>query len=264
MRIVISENVSDACVALTESMIGVLKSIQGRDVYLAISGGSTPTRLFDLWAYRYEHEINWKRIQLFWVDERCVIPSDKESNYRMTVTHLINKLPFMEKHIHRIHGEANPKEEVLRYEEIVRKLLPWENGIPVFDLILLGIGNDGHTASIFPGDELPTPERDDICNPVFRVCLNSEDYQPNLPIYKVTQKPNSSQQRITMTLPLINMAKNVYLLAAGTEKSKIVSALFHKTPDAVNYPVYYVHPLDGPLICFLDRDAVSDACNSPK
>ncbi|MEG2947393.1 MAG: 6-phosphogluconolactonase [Bacteroidales bacterium] len=264
MRIVISENITDSCQALTESMVALFKSIHGRDVYLAISGGSTPARLFDLWAYRYEHEIDWKRIQLFWVDERCVPPADKDSNYRMTVTHLISKLPFMEKHIHRIHGEANPEEEVMRYEEVTRKLLPWENGIPVFDLILLGIGTDGHTASIFPGDELPDPNKEDICNSITKSCLNSDDYRSDLPIYKVTRKPDSGQLRITMTLPLINMAKNVYFLATGAEKSKIISALFHQTPDVINYPAHYVNPIDGPLICFLDRAAVSDACISPK
>lgn len=264
MRIVISENIVDTCVALTEAMAGVLKSIHDRDVYLAISGGTTPEKLFDIWAHRFEHEINWKRIQLFWVDERCVPPADKESNYRMAVSHLISRLPFLEKHIHRIRGEASPEEEAVRYEEVVRKLLPWEDGIPVFDLILLGIGTDGHTASIFPGDELPDPLQEDICDTAAQVCFNSGDYSPDRPIYKVTRKPDSGQKRITMTLPLINHARNIYFLATGYDKSQVISDLFHQTPRAISYPAHYVRPLDGKLICFLDREAVSDACISPK
>lgn len=264
MRVVISDSVGDACQALTESMIGVLKSIHDRDVYIAISGGSTPSKLFDLWAYRYEHEINWKRIQLFWVDERCVPPADIESNYRMTAVHLLNKLPFTEKHIHRIHGEADPEEEAERYESIVRKLLPWEDGIPVFDLILLGIGTDGHTASIFPGDELPDPDKEDICIASSKLCLNTTDYRPDIPIYKVTRKPENGQLRITMTIPLINRAKNVFFLAVGSDKQHVISDLFHQTPEALGYPANYIHPLDGHLICFLDRDAMAEACISPK
>ncbi|MEG1586264.1 MAG: 6-phosphogluconolactonase [Bacteroidales bacterium] len=264
MRIVIADTVTDTCLALTEAMVGVIKSIHDRDIYLAISGGTTPAKLFDLWAHRFEHEINWKRIQLFWVDERCVAPSDKESNYRMTVSHLLTRLPFTEKHIHRIHGEASPEDEILRYEEIVRKLLPWDNGIPVFDLILLGIGTDGHTASLFPGDELPDVSEEVICDATTKVCFNPEDFIQDKPIYKVTRKPLSPQKRITMTLPLINRAHNVFFLATGSDKSRVISDLFHQTADAENYPAYYVRPLDGKLICFLDRDAISEACISPK
>lgn len=246
MRVVISDTVEDACFALTESMIGILKSIHNRDVYIAISGGSTPAKLFDLWAYRYEHEINWKRIHLFWVDERCVPPADKESNYRMTAIHMLNRLPFAENHIHRIHGEADPEQEAERYENIVKKLLPWEDGMPVFDLILLGIGTDGHTASIFPGEEFPDSEEEDTA------------------LYKVACKPETGQLRITMTLPLINRAKHIFFLATGLDKRHVIADLFHHTPEADRYPANYIHSLDGHLISFFDRDAMAEACISPK
>lgn len=264
MRVVISDNAADTCQALTEAMIHVLKAIRDRDIYLAVSGGSTPAQLFDWWVRRFEHEIDWKRIQLFWVDERCVPPAEKESNYRMTATHLLSKLPFKDKHIHRIHGEANPPEEALRYEEIVRKLLPWENGIPVFDLILLGIGSDGHTASLFPGEESLSELQNKVCDLTSSSnTVHLEEASPQ-PIYIVTRKPENGQKRISMTMTLINRARNIFFMATGSEKSKIISDLYHQTPSSYLYPASYVHPVEGKLICFLDREAVSDACYSPK
>lgn len=239
MRIVISDHVADTCLALTEAMFRILNANPERDIYLAVSGGSTPASLFDLWASRFEHETDWKRIQIFWVDERCVPPSDKESNFRMTFQHLLKKVPFREKHIHRIHGEAMPEEEAARYEHLVKKRLPVENGVPVFDLILLGIGSDGHTASLFP-DAMAEALSDRA-------------------LYKVAEKPESKQKRITMTLPLINAAQNVFFLATGIEKAPVISDLYHQTPAFYKYPVSLINPDHGQLTCFLDRAAFSIA-----
>lgn len=262
MKIVISETAKEACISLTENMIGILKSISGRDVYIALSGGKTPELLYDLWARQYEHEIDWKRIQVFWVDERCVPPADRESNYHMAVLHFLSKLPLKEKNIHRIHGESEPEREAERYSEIVRRILPWEGEIPVFDIILLGAGSDGHTASLFP--ELTETHSISYKNAAEEEEEGERDGFGHISLYKVAENPYSGQKRITMTFPLINQASHIFLLVTGSEKQEMVCNLIHGKEAARFYPVARVKPVRGDLTCFLDRDSVTDVCLSAK
>ncbi len=257
MKIIINDTPKDTYVALTEAMSEVFKKIHDRDVFLAVSGGNTPARLFDLWVYKYEHQIDWHRVQIFWVDERCVPPGDNESNYRMTVTHLLSKLPFMQKHIHRIHGEASPQEEALRYGEIIRKLLPWEEGLPVFDLILLGVGSDGHTASIFPDDPVLFSQNEALCDLETKVCYDTEEFSSEKPVCRVTSKPDSGQKRVTLTMPVINNARHVFVLVTGADKQEVLSQLFNHTPVSATYPASFVNPRSGKLIYFVDREAAT-------
>lgn len=264
MRTIICDSVKETCISLTEQLIEIVDSISERDIFLAVSGGKTPAELFDLWAYQYEHRIPWERIQLFWVDERCVPPADSESNYRMTVRHLISKLPFLEKHIHRIHGEAQPELEAIRYGDLIRKLLPWENQFPVFDMILLGLGTDGHTASLFPGNEFPDPLMEELYVPDLEIPLNVAAYGADRPVCKVTQKPGSPQLRITLTLPVINNAKAIFFLITGTDKQMVFCNLRHHTAVSEEYPARYVKPFHGKLFYFVDEAAVTDACISHK
>ncbi len=221
-------------------------------INIALSGGNTPSLLFDIWVHRYEHEIDWERLCIFWVDERCVPPSDRESNYRMTVLHLLSKLPFKEKNIHRIHGEMPPQGEALRYSELVKMLLPAENGWPVFDVILLGAGSDGHTASIFPDAE----GRFDAS-----LWLGSDkkpDYSDQL--YVPTVNPYNHQNRISMSLALINHAQHVFFLITGSDKRPVVHDLIYKTKVSLNYPAAYVCPASGKKELYLDNEAIFDIC----
>ncbi|WP_396634193.1 6-phosphogluconolactonase [Maribacter sp. R86514] len=126
------------------------KSGTQKDFHIALSGGSTPKIVFDVLAQEFADDVDWKNIHLYWGDERCVAPTDDESNYKMTVEHLISKVDIPEENIHRIKGEDDPKTEAKRYGELLDKELPKELGLPQFDLVILGMGDDGHTASIFP------------------------------------------------------------------------------------------------------------------
>ncbi|HSL85377.1 MAG TPA: 6-phosphogluconolactonase, partial [Bacteroidales bacterium] len=117
---------------------------------IALSGGSTPRSIFQYLAVNFRETIAWKRVLVFWSDERCVSPDSPESNFRMTRENLLDHIPIPSDNIIRIMGEADPLGEAERYAETVRKFVPSFNGIPRFDLMMLGVGMDGHTASIFP------------------------------------------------------------------------------------------------------------------
>ncbi|OIP83167.1 MAG: 6-phosphogluconolactonase [Porphyromonadaceae bacterium CG2_30_38_12] len=203
---------------------------------IAVSGGNTPMRLFQLLGQNYSQQLNWERIRLFWVDERCVEPTHKESNYGMTYQNLLQKKLIPETNVFRMHGEANASSEAQRYEHLLRDKLTVSNGFPVFDLILLGMGDDGHTASIFP----PNLELLDTDAAV-----------------SVGTNPYSLQQRITLTGKTINAAKHVLFMITGNNKALIMKHIMTNSPEALNYPANYIQPIAGNLDFFLDEPAAS-------
>ncbi|MFT4566085.1 MAG: 6-phosphogluconolactonase [Saprospiraceae bacterium] len=186
---------------------------------IAISGGSTPKLLFSILSEVYGNKIDWSKIHIYWVDERCVPPADEQSNYRMTHANLLNSIAIPPENVHRIYGEDDPTQEVLRYSNIIRQILPIENGIPVFDIMLLGMGDDGHTASIFP-PELHLLESQNIC--------------------AVGIHPSSGQKRITLTGTIINCARQKHFLVSGANKKDVVSEIFNNSKEAINYPAAYI------------------------
>ena len=142
-------------VATAEGIINelIIPQTKAGKFTLAVSGGSTPRQLFELMAGdTYRNQIEWSNLFLYWVDERCVPPTDEQSNYGMTAKALrLETLPLPKEQIFRIQGEDDPKEEDERYTALVEQNLPKAvSGLPQFDLIILGIGDDGHTSSIFP------------------------------------------------------------------------------------------------------------------
>ena len=132
------------------------------NINIAISGGNTPKLLFEVLAKDYKDKIDWSKINFYWADERCVSPDSNESNFGMTFNFLFNKINIPESNIHRIYGENDPASEAVRYSEELRKNIFLSNGFPKFDLILLGMGDDGHTASIFP-DQMELLNSVDVC-----------------------------------------------------------------------------------------------------
>jgi 6-phosphogluconolactonase len=118
---------------------------------IALSGGSTPETLFTILSKKFAKKIPWQSVHIFWGDERCVPPDDAESNFGMANTKLLSKIKIPSVNIHRVRGEDNPEMEVLRYSEEISAFTRKRDGFPLFDLIILGLGEDGHTASIFPG-----------------------------------------------------------------------------------------------------------------
>ncbi|MFI5212063.1 MAG: 6-phosphogluconolactonase [Ignavibacteria bacterium] len=205
-------------------------------INIGLSGGNTPKLLFDELARNYRSKVKWRNVNFYWVDERCVPPSDSESNYKLAFDHLLDPLEIGINQIHRIHGESEPETEAERYTtESLNGIKP-SNGLSKFDILLMGIGSDGHTASIFP-------DRLDI--------LNSEK------MCEVSIHPVTGQKRITMTGRLINNSENIYFMISGADKSEAVKNILEESREANNYPANYIKPNFGELVWFLDKEAGS-------
>jgi 6-phosphogluconolactonase len=207
-----------------------------KPIKIALSGGSTPEILFSILSDRYAKKVPWQYVHFFWGDERCVQPTDPESNFGMTSRVLLSKIEIPEKNIHRIKGEDDPYNEAERYSEEISLFTEKRDGMPLFDLVLLGIGEDGHTASVFPS-ELRLMETDKICEVAFH--------------------PVSKQKRITITGRVINNANLVTFLVTGRKKADVVEKIFKNIPPAKNYPASFIVPVHGGLSWFLDQEAAS-------
>ncbi|HEA29413.1 MAG TPA: 6-phosphogluconolactonase [Leeuwenhoekiella sp.] len=202
--------------------------------HIALSGGSTPKIVFDFLAENFNDEIDWSRVYLYWGDERCVPPDDEDSNYKMTKEHLLSKIEMPAENIFRIKGEDDPHTEAKRYAEVLEKELPQANGLPQFDMVILGMGGDGHTASIFPS-EIELWDAESYC--------------------AVATHPESGQKRVGLTGGIINNAKTVAFLVTGESKAEKVEEIIGQKPGYKNYPASKVNPESGDLIWFLDSDA---------
>lgn len=206
-------------------------------VHIALSGGSTPKIVFDELTNTYIDKIDWKKVHLFWGDERCVPPTDTESNYKMTAEHLLSKVPIPIENIHRIKGENQPKYEVKRYAKVLKNKLPEIEKLPQFDLVILGMGDDGHTASIFPHEIA-------LWNS-YKLC-------------EVAEHPETGQKRITLTGKMINHAVAVVFLVTGEPKAEKVAEIINRKGACNNYPASLVAPKSGKLYWFLDQDAAAE------
>jgi 6-phosphogluconolactonase len=237
MTIKIFENTGELSQFFAEMLINQVNKKDETDFFsIALSGGSTPKAIFEYLSLNYKEKINWERIKLFWGDERCVEPENDESNYKMTQEFFLNHISIPEKNVFRISGEEIPEIEALSYEEIVKIQLKLKSGIPKFDLIMLGLGEDGHIASIFP-DNLHLFETDKL--------------------YAATQNPYNKQNRITATGKLINNASMIVFLVIGESKAKKVSQIINKTGDGSNLPASLVKPVNGEVYWLLDDMAAS-------
>lgn len=185
---------------------------------IALSGGKTPLRMFQKLAADFRGKTNWKKINFFWVDERCVPPDDAESNFGNAYREFISKLPV--KNYFRMQGELKPDEAAGQYEQLLRKKFNLKkNQFPAFDLILLGMGNDGHTASLFPGSAL---------------------LKENKKVVAAGFIKQVNQNRITLTFPVLNNAAKRLFLVTGEEKIKILEDILSGTKG--NYPVKKLFP----------------------
>jgi len=210
-----------AAYKLTTLMIEAVKekmeNNHGR-FHLAISGGNSPLVLFRLWREMIPGTIFWDRIELYWVDERCVPPLDKASNYGDAKRHLLDFISLKNTSVHRIIGEADPAAEAERYSALVRDKIPVVNGFPEFDLIIAGIGSDGHTSSVFPGqDHLlshPSP-------------------------YSESQNPYDKSMRVAMTGRTMINAQRLFFYVYGEEKREILNKITQPNLRD-NFPAGYV------------------------
>jgi 6-phosphogluconolactonase len=205
-----------------------------KSLTIALSGGSTPELLFTILGDKYQKSVHWKYVHFFWGDERCVPPENAESNYGMVKRTLFDKIDIPSSNIHRIRGESDPEHEALRYSSEIFDNTVKKEGFPAFDLVILGLGDDGHTASIFPGhNELF--QSDKIC--------------------EVAVHPVTGQKRITLTGRVINNAESVAFLVTGRKKGDIVEKLLKKQGSTGNFPASYIVPVHGSLHWYIDKEA---------
>ena len=207
---------------------------------IALSGGSTPLHLFSYLSEKYTDRISWEKLLVFWGDERCVPPDDSESNYRMAYENLLQNVPIPDANIFRIRGEDDPATEARQYSDLVSSVVPFYNGTPQFDLMLLGLGNDGHTASIFPS----------------AISLFNS---PRL--FDVAVKPEDNQKRITATGRIINNASKVWFMVTGKGKAEIISRIIEQRSGFEKYPASLVNPASGHLVWLLDKAAAGNLKN---
>jgi 6-phosphogluconolactonase len=202
---------------------------------LVLSGGSTPGALYRLLAEEpYRSQLPWGQLHLFWGDERAVPPDDPASNYRLAYSSLIEHVPIPPENIHRIHGELPAEPAARSYENVLHHYFCGPR--TRFDLVLLGLGRDGHTASLFPGS--------DVLQETERLAAAVEAHYQNRPAH-----------RITLTLPALNSARQVWFLVTGSDKAGIVSRVM-EDPGG-DLPAQQVRPVAGQLTWGLDTAAAS-------
>jgi 6-phosphogluconolactonase len=207
---------------------------------IAISGGSTPKAAFALLAdpsQPWRDQMPWDRLDLYWVDERCVPPGHPDSNYTMTREAMLDHVPLPAAQIHRMEGELEPHVAADRYESELRNNFRLEGAeLPAFDLVALGMGPDGHTASLFPH----TP----ALNEINRLVVANH----------VAQK---DAWRVTLTSPVINNARSVFFLIAGQDKAQILNEVFTGPSDPERLPSQLIMPASGILSLILDTTAAA-------
>jgi 6-phosphogluconolactonase len=207
---------------------------------IAVSGGSTPKRTFALLANpaeRFAQAMPWDKIELYFVDERCVPPDDKDSNYRMTREALLEKVPLKPEHVFRIEGELEPEQAAARYETVIRSQFRLEGAeAPSFDVLALGMGDDGHTASIFPHTA--------AIHELGRVVV-------------ANHVPQKETWRVTLTWPVIVAAKDIFFLIGGKDKADPLHRVLQGPYDPETLPSQLIQPKSGKLLMLLDHDAAS-------
>ena len=207
---------------------------------VALSGGSTPKRMYELLAEApLRSQVDWGRADLFWGDERCVRPDDKDSNYRMAREAMLSRLPIPPSRVRRMEAERPDRDAAARdYQAVIARVFGVApDGLPpAFDLILLGMGPDGHTASLFP----ETPALGEATRWVV----------PN-------HAPKPPADRLTLTYPILNNAREVLFLVAGADKAERLTEVLEGPDDPRRLPSQRVRPTNGVLAWYVDRAAAA-------
>jgi 6-phosphogluconolactonase len=197
---------------------------------VALSGGNTPRDAYELLGSEpLKEEISWSDVFIYFGDERCVPPNDEQSNYRMAEETFLGSVPIPAANIHRIRGEIDPGHAANEYASILRADL---GNVPIFDLVLLGLGPDGHTASLFPGMP-PDTEKDVLVRAVYA--------------------QSQMMWRVTITPKVINSARTVAFAVEGADKADILAQVYEGPIDKVAYPAQRVHPAPGRLVWLVDE-----------
>jgi 6-phosphogluconolactonase len=203
---------------------------------VALSGGQTPRAIYSLLARDYASSLPWERIYIFFGDERHVPPADPQSNYRMANESLLSHVPIPAENVHRIDAELEASAAAEQYQSVLEQFFDLNaNELPRFDLVMLGMGDDGHTASLFPGTAaLQEETRLVVANHVEKLTAD----------------------RITFTLPVLNAAAEAMVIVAGVNKAPVVRQIIH-SPATLTYPVQRVHPNNGRLLWIVEQHAAA-------
>ncbi len=211
---------------------------------VALAGGHTPRRVYARLATEpFASGLDWSRVHIVWGDERCVPPDHAASNYRMARETLLDHVSVPEANIHRIRGEDDPAEAAAAYERVLRTVLRTPNGPPRtapasrLDLVLLGLGNDGHIASLFPG---------------------AATLQPNAQWVAADYVQAASMWRVTLTALVINAAAEIAFVISGAEKAAIVGKVLAGPSQPLQLPAQLIVPTDGRVLWLLDAPAATD------
>ena len=238
MSVVIFENPEKLAEAAARAFVEkAAKAIAERGRFaVALAGGSTPKATYEMLARDHASDVDWADVHVFFGDERTVPPDHEDSNYRMARGALLDHVPVGS--VHRMKGELPPDEAAALYEEEL--LTFFEDGPPVLDLVMLGIGGDGHTASLFPETSaLEVTDRLAVANPV----------------------PKLDTTRVTLAAPFLNAARDINFLVAGEDKAEALKEILEGDADPRRYPAKLIQPPGGP-VWMVDRAAASMLENS--
>jgi 6-phosphogluconolactonase len=238
-RVNIFETEADVVQALADRFCDLAKEcISARNgFFVSLSGGNTPRALYELLAQpEFSQRVDWSKVILFLGDERCVAPDHQDSNFGMIKKALIAKVNIPTGNVLATEGQdKDPEGSAKTYEESIRKAFAKYDGVPQFDLMLLGLGPDGHTASLFP---------------------NSPALAQKEKLFVANYVQQFQASRLTMTLPVINNSRNIFFLVAGSAKASIVGDIFRS--QTKKYPAQLVQPQSGKLEWYMDRAAATN------
>ncbi|MCC5931959.1 MAG: 6-phosphogluconolactonase [Cyclobacteriaceae bacterium] len=227
MEVKIHDNQLSLAEAFCQWLLVVVDEKVGK-FHLALSGGSTPAVIYRLLGEKYTNKIDWEKVCFYWSDERCVPPEHSDSNFKMANELFLSSI--LNANIYRISGENHPVEEAQRYSSLLERNIK----DVAFDLIMLGLGDDGHTASIFPGQRKLWDDTN--------ACV-------------AVQNPYTGQFRISFTGKIINNARNVAVICSGTNKAEKIKEIFERKESAEHLPGAWIKPLQGTLYWYLDKEA---------
>jgi 6-phosphogluconolactonase len=227
------ENLSRAAAEIFVEQAANSISERGRFL-VALNGGSTPIRLFQLLASDFRAQVAWSKIHVFWGDERCVPPADPGSSFGQAMETLLKHVAIPDENTHRVKGELDPASASMDYAETLKSFAERDLNFPRFDLVYLGMGEDGHTASLFPG---PPVEVTEIVAPV------TAHYQ------------DRPANRVTLTPVVFNQARMVVFMVTGKKKASTLAEVWSGGYNPNQYPAQSIRPTNGSLIWLVDEDA---------
>ena len=240
-------DVADDCEALAQEALRIFvsqanKTISEKDTFCtAISGGKTPARFFQLLGQAEQSKkLPWEKVHLFWVDERYVEPDSQQSNYRLARETFLDSVPVPQENIHRIPTEHDDIDmSAKQYEQVIRDVfsLTSPDEVPRFDLILLGMGADGHTGSLFPDSYASFNTENLVCA-----------------VYGMGERLS----RITLTRKVLHAAESLVVMVCGREKAHTIKQVLSAEPDEIKYPIHILWPVLEKVTWLLDRAAAGE------